>query len=81
MAFHYLSADQSGPMVETFQITRTTLRSWGDDGFWETELGDRVKFQCGWYWQACQPGCLPDSDPVGPFRSEAAALRDARSLY
>ena len=33
----------------------------------------------GWYWQACFPGCLPDSDPVGPFDSEAEALADAQS--
>jgi hypothetical protein len=32
----------------------------------------------GFYWQACFPGCLPDSDPVGPFSSYAAALEDAR---
>jgi hypothetical protein len=32
----------------------------------------------GWFWQACFPGCLPDSDPVGPFATEAEALADAR---
>lgn len=32
----------------------------------------------GFYWQACFPGCLPDSEPVGPFKSYAAALEDAR---
>jgi len=32
----------------------------------------------GWYWQSCFPGCLPDSDPIGPFDSEDAALADAR---
>ncbi len=31
----------------------------------------------GWYWWACFPGCLPDSDPVGPFTSEAEASTDA----
>lgn len=34
--------------------------------------------RAGFYWWSCFPGCLPDSDPIGPFRSEAAALRDAR---
>lgn len=33
----------------------------------------------GWYWQACFPGCLPDSDPIGPFDTEAAALADAQA--
>ncbi len=32
----------------------------------------------GWYWQACFPGCLPDSDPIGPFATEAEALADAQ---
>jgi len=32
----------------------------------------------GWYWWSCFPGCLPDSDPFGPFDSEALAIADAR---
>lgn len=32
----------------------------------------------GFYWQSCSPGCLPDSDPCGPFGTEAEALADAR---
>ena len=33
----------------------------------------------GWYWWSCFPGCLPDSDPVGPFETESEALADAQS--
>ncbi len=29
--------------------------------------------------QYCFPGCLPDSDPIGPFPTEEEALEDARS--
>ena len=32
----------------------------------------------GWYYWYCFPGCLPDSDAIGPFASEATALKDAR---
>lgn len=32
----------------------------------------------GWYYWACFPGCLPDSDPVGPFETEDAAIADLR---
>lgn len=32
----------------------------------------------GWYWWACVPGCLPDSEPYGPFATEAEALANAR---
>ena len=33
----------------------------------------------GWYWWACYPGCLPDGEPSGPFRTSAEALESARS--
>jgi hypothetical protein len=32
----------------------------------------------GWFWWSCFPGCLPDSEPMGPFDTEAEALADAR---
>ena len=32
----------------------------------------------GWFWWACFPGCLPDSDPFGPFPTKAQALADAQ---
>ena len=32
----------------------------------------------GYYWWACQPGCLPDSDPDGPHESEYAAIKAMR---
>lgn len=32
----------------------------------------------GWFWQACFPGCLPDSEPIGPFDTYADALADAQ---
>jgi hypothetical protein len=30
-----------------------------------------------WWWQTCAPGCLPDSDVMGPFDDETEALEDA----
>lgn len=41
------------------------------------EYGERA-YPDGWYWWSCQPGCLPDGDPVGPFDSEEAAIIDCR---
>lgn len=35
--------------------------------------------ESGWYWWACLPGCLPDSDANGPFATSAEALADAQS--
>lgn len=34
----------------------------------------------GWYWWWCFPGCLPDSDPYGPFATEAEAIADAQEV-
>lgn len=34
-------------------------------------------FESGWYWWSCCAGCLPDSEPVGPFESKSEAYRDA----
>lgn len=33
----------------------------------------------GFFWWLCHPGCLPDSEPMGPFDSVEKALEDARS--
>ena len=32
----------------------------------------------GWYYWSCFPGCLPDSDPIGPFATSADAYHDAQ---
>lgn len=36
------------------------------------------ELRSGWFWWVCLPGCLPDSDPHGPFLSAGEALEDAR---
>ena len=36
-------------------------------------------FEPGFYWQACFPGCIPDSDAIGPFMTEQEAIEDALS--
>lgn len=34
----------------------------------------------GFYYWYCQVGCLPDSEPIGPFETEAEAVADARNI-
>lgn len=51
--------------------------------FYSTDECSHGEAECacmepGWYWWPCFPGCLPDSDPVGPFTTEAEALADAQ---
>lgn len=38
---------------------------------------DQITKGVGWFYWSCFPGCLPDSDPFGPFESERAAIDDA----
>jgi hypothetical protein len=35
----------------------------------------------GWYWAACFPGCIPDSDFSGPFNTYEEAVEAAREFY
>lgn len=77
MAQHYSDPNREPiptalPDVETFQVRRDNVREF------RNAREDGEPLRCGWYWQPCFPGCLPDGDPVGPFRSEAAAVRDAQ---
>ena len=32
----------------------------------------------GWFYWYCFPGCMPDSEAVGPFATHAEALADAQ---
>jgi len=41
---------------------------------------DSECYEKGFYYWYCFPGCMPDSDPIGPFESYDAALKDAREF-
>lgn len=43
-------------------------------GLWH----DGEPLPAGWYFWFCFPGCLPDSDPDGPYGTEAEALAKAQ---
>jgi hypothetical protein len=42
--------------------------------FGSAEQGQPEMMEAGWYWWACFPGCLPDSDPQGPFSTKQEAI-------
>jgi hypothetical protein len=44
------------------------------------EPNDGLDEYAGWWWWSCQPGCLPYSEPDGPFDTEAAAIGHARRV-
>lgn len=47
-----------------------------DDDCWGDDDGNAMK--AGYYYWSCFPGCLPDSDPIGPFATSADAYHDAK---
>ena len=68
MSYHQFQ-DQTGEPYGSFE-TFFYHDSLGKDRPYR--LGER-----GWYWHACQPGCLPEGDLSGPFDSEQEAIIDA----
>jgi hypothetical protein len=69
------------PDVEVFYWTReeaTAYFSQFDEYADQTRDGGTGE---GWYWWTCLPGCLPDSEPIGPFETKDAALADAQDEY
>ena len=57
------------PDVEVFYQDKASPE-WGDLDSYFTNPG--------WYYWYCFPGCMPESDPIGPFDTEAAALASAQ---
>lgn len=60
------------PDVEVFYVPNWQQGTKPKPGERPTDEG------AGWYWWACFPGCMPDSDPFGPFTTEDEAIADAQ---
>lgn len=63
------------PDIEVFPI----FEGWPWDSEKSEVQSTFVTSGDGWYYWPCFPGCLPDSEPVGPFDSEQIAIQAARS--
>ena len=91
MAQHYSDPTRESdphalPDVEVFYIDTPTCDHCGRQAKAGTETCRACgailpEFEAGWYWRSCFPGCLPDSEPNGPFDTEAEALADAQEGY
>lgn len=86
MSYIYAPAERENdehalPNVEVFYRTEAAiaLDFLATDGDWWAD-GDGEMMGEGWYWWACFPGCMPDSDPCGPFDTEAEAIADAQEV-
>lgn len=45
----------------------------------ENEKRGEAEKLAGWYYWTCCPGCMPDSDAFGPFKTEELARQDCLS--
>ena len=64
-------------LIESLDLTQDSLLS--DVG--PHELHYAIGALVGWYYAACHPGCLPDSDFCGPYITEADALQAATEFF
>ncbi len=78
------------PNVEVFHQTAGDFMSADDGDVWYemhtaecATDGDPCRAAndlAGWYWWTCLPGCLPDSEPDGPYDTEEEALAAAHDI-
>lgn len=75
--------DKPDPAEDLYRGYHQFVNEHGDaygsfEVFWDDQDdggdGNRIY---GWYWWPCMPGCLPDGEPTGPFRTSGAAYDDA----
>ncbi len=93
---HYLdtareSDTYSLPDMETFYMSqqdflRSGYDTWMNERLKEeiVDVGNTMQAAAdlsGWYYWFCFPGCLPDSEASGPYKTEEEALVWARNLH
>ena len=92
MAQHYSNPERAGdkwslPDVETFEQAYDYCPTCGSLMQDEDAKGHVHCLECatskrptkrGWFYWFCLPGCLPDSEPFGPYETEQAAIADAQ---
>jgi hypothetical protein len=60
------------PDCEVFHLKESETADYMPDG---------EGLEGGFFWHFCFPGCLPDSEPFGPYKTEQEALADCRKEY
>lgn len=83
MSQHYSNPDREHeptalPDIEVFYLSKADAIA-ADGTYQDDDLNEQPVTEPGFYWHFCFPGCLPDSDPNGPFQTKAEALADAQS--
>ncbi len=70
----------SDPSREDDAHALPDIEVWCHDGSDDITDDEGEPMPAGFYWWSCFPGCLPDSEPFGPYDTEAEALADAQDL-
>lgn len=86
MSQHYSDPDREHepyalPDVETFYMSESDFIDADVDSWIYDLMLDRNTNPAdakGWYYWYCFPGCLPESDPRGPYDTEQEALDACR---
>lgn len=66
------------PDVEVFYMSASDIAGASRGTCWLDE-NDEPLLKPGWFWWSCFPGCLPDGEPNGPFKTADEAKADAQS--
>lgn len=73
--------DEARDMAVTLTLRSDGYRELPDGSLTDPEPDpDLVPPVGSWFGWFCFPGCLPDSDPFGPYASEEEAVRELRDL-
>ena len=65
--------DHNSVSFETIYLTDSECKEFN-------EQYEDDNYTAGFYWWFTLPGCMPDSDPYGPFESDTEAIVDAESV-
>lgn len=68
----------------SFEVNGSTIEACAPECFCpscerNSGIAEKSARRAFWYW-FCFPGCMPDSEPSGPYDSEAEALAAARDF-
>ena len=74
MTFYSQFKDENGNKYGSFEVFHVDARRAKE----LNKLDGENQWRIGWYWWACFPGCLPDSDAIGPFPTDQEAYNDAQ---
>ena len=84
MGYHTFVSEEGDEhgSFEVFYLDQDTCDESNSEYSEEDIEAERVEVsRPGWYWWSCFPGCMPDGDPNGPFKTEeGGAFKDAKDM-